>query len=767
MPGLDYCGGAMTSEISSAKQSLLPLPSPMAFALLEGQVQVEGIVGSLVFVSPDADFAVIRLDVPGQIRPVVTVGALAGLRVGETVKIIGRYEQHERYGQRLRAEQALPQLPESRLGIERYMATLAGIGPELARRIVLELGTNALTALEEETFRVAQVKGVGKKRAQRALADARARHEERAVMVFLQGLGISAAYASRIRKQWGQAAITKVRENPYALARDVAGIGFQIADRIAKAMGVEPLSPLRLLAGVRHALATGCESGHCYLPERELAARSVLLLQPPLPDDAPPNSPPPPVDDKLTEGIGHAIASLRSHGETIHEGDAVYLASLHQQEEELARQAARLAHSIRTRIPTISEHDIPITLADGQRAALGRVESSPLSIITGGPGTGKTTIISALVRAYLRAGLRVCLVAPTGRAAKRLSDATDHPARTIHRQLNLIPGERAKTAKDLEVDLLVCDEASMLDLPLAVTLLRSIPGGATVVLVGDVDQLPSVGPGRVLADLIDSERLQVTRLREIFRQKEGSGIIDNAQSILRGELPQSAPIGDKQADFYWIETDDAQKAKDTVVRLVSERIPQRFGFAPLTDVQVLTPMHRGEVGTEELNRALQVALNPTAKAALADKPTTQAPGKPTFFVGDKVMQVKNNYELDVWNGDIGVIVSRDEEEDLLQVRFEDEREVTYDATAREDLELAYAVSVHKSQGSEYKAVVVPLHIQHYPLLRRNLVYTAVTRGKKLVVLVGGRRAVRRAVTQTGDLLRYTGLRERLRSILPG
>ena len=449
MRGLDYCGAAMTSEISSAKQSLLPLPSPMAFALTEGQVQVEGIVGSLVFVSPDADFAVIRLDVPGQIRPVVTIGALAGLRVGETVKIIGRYEQHERYGQRLRAEQALPQLPESRLGIERYMATLAGIGPELARRIVQELGTKALTALEEETFRVAQVKGVGKKRAQRALADARARHEERAVMVFLQGLGISAAYASRIRKQWGQAAITKVRENPYALARDVAGIGFQIADRIAKAMGVEPLSPLRLLAGVRHALATGCESGHCYLPERELVARSVLLLQPPLPDDAPPNSPPPPVDDKLTGGIVDAIASLQSHGETIHEGDAIYLTSLHQQEVELTRQAARLTQAIRTRIPTISEHDIAITLAEGQRAALHRVESSPLSIITGGPGTGKTTIISALVRAYLRAGLRVCLVAPTGRAAKRLSDATEHPARTIHRQLNLIPGERVKTAKDL------------------------------------------------------------------------------------------------------------------------------------------------------------------------------------------------------------------------------------------------------------------------------------------------------------------------------
>jgi len=769
MGRLDYCGAAMTSETSSVKQPLLPLPQLPAVPLGEGQVEVEGIVGSQVFVSPDADFAVLRLDVMGQLRPVVVVGALAGLRVGETVRIIGRYEQHERYGQRLRADQALPQQPQSRLGIERYLATLAGLGPELARRIVVELGVRALTALEEETFRVSQIKGVGKKRAARALIDARARREEREVMIFLQGLGISAAYASRIRKQWGQAAITKVRENPYALAREVSGIGFHIADRIAAAMGVEPLSPLRCVAGVRHVLQTACDSGHCYLPERELGQRAVQLLMPTPPDDAPPNSPPPPTDEKLRDSIFGAIATMRSHGETLHEGEAVYLATLHQQEVALTSQAQRLLTTIRARVPTITEHDIQLRLADGQRAALQRVETSPLSIITGGPGTGKTTIIAALVRAYLRAGLRVCLAAPTGRAAKRLSDATGHTAKTIHRLLNLIPGERGRNAKDLEIDLLVCDEASMLDLPLAVTLLRAVPGGATVVLVGDVDQLPSVGPGRVLADLIDSERIPVTRLREIFRQKEGSGIIDNAQCILRGELPQAGPSDGKLADFYWIEVDDAVKSRETVVRLVFERIPQRFGFDPLTDVQVLTPMHRGEVGTEELNRALQAVLNPAAAAATASTSggVPAAPSKPSFFVGDKVMQVKNNYELDVWNGDIGVILSRDEEEDLLMVRFEDERQVAYDATAREDLELAYAVSVHKSQGSEYRAVVVPLHIQHYPLLRRNLLYTAVTRGKRLVVLVGGRRAVKRAVTQTGDLLRYTGLRERLRSILPG
>ena len=764
----------MSLDRTETAQPLLPLPQLPKLPLLDGQVQVDGIVSSQVFVSPEADFAVLRLDVAGQIRPVVAVGALAGLRIGETVRIIGRYEQHDRYGQRLRADQALPQTPESRLGVERYLSTLAGLGPELARRIVAELGPRALIALEEETFRVAQIKGVGKKRAQRALIDARARREEREVMIFLQGLGISAAYAARIRKQWGQTAITKVRENPYALAREVTGIGFHIADRIAAAMGVEPLSPLRCVAGGRHVLLSACDSGHCYLPTKELLQRAVQLLTQAPPDDHEPNRPLPPPDEKLVDAVEKSIETMRSHGETVHEGDAVYLSSLHQQEVDLTRQVSRLLSTIRARIPTISEHDISLRLAEGQKAALLRVETSPLSIITGGPGTGKTTIISALVRAYLRAGLRVCLTAPTGRAAKRLSDATGQTAKTIHRLLNLIPGERGRVAKDLEIDLLVCDEASMLDLPLALTLLRAVPGGATVVLVGDVDQLPSVGPGRVLADLIDSTCIPVTRLREIFRQKEGSGIIDNAQAILRGELPLSAPSDGKLADFYWIEVDDAQKSRDTVVKLVSERIPQRFGFDPLTDVQVLTPMHRGEVGTEELNRALQAQLNPAAKQPqrpqattgepTADKPST--PQKVSFYVGDKVMQVRNNYELDVWNGDIGVIIGRDEEDDLVLVRFEDERQVAYDAEARDDLELAYAVSVHKSQGSEYKAVVVPLHIQHFPLLRRNLVYTAVTRGKKLVVMVGSRRAVRRAVTQTGDLQRYTGLRERLRSMLP-
>jgi exodeoxyribonuclease V alpha subunit len=387
-------------------------------------------------------------------------------------------------------------------------------------------------------------------------------------------------------------------------------------------------------------------------------------------------------------------------------------------------------------------------------------------VLTGGPGTGKTTIVRALVTAFQKAGLEVRLVAPTGRAAKRLSEATGHTASTVHRLLELRPGEHEPQRKsELNADLLVCDEASMLDVGLALSLLRAVQSGTTVVLVGDVDQLPSVGPGRVLADLIDSGRVPVTRLTDIFRQAEGSGITENAHRILAGEIPVSAGRSSVVGDFYFIEAKEPTAARDLVVRLVRERIPQRFGFDPLADIQVLTPMHRGEVGTEELNRVLQAELQPGLAAAEAEGRILRSRGR-RFSVGDKVMQVRNDYERDVWNGDVGLVTGLDVEEGQLVVRYDDEREVVYDEDSLEQLELAYALSVHKSQGSEYKAVVVPLTLQHYPLLRRNLLYTAVTRGKKLVVIVGDSRALRRAVRESGDLLRYTRLALRLRGILP-
>jgi exodeoxyribonuclease V alpha subunit len=441
---------------------------------------------------------------------------------------------------------------------------------------------------------------------------------------------------------------------------------------------------------------------------------------------------------------------------------------MYESEVDLAKEVARLLRGKRARVPQVELAGSGLKLAAGQQAALQQVETTPLGIITGGPGTGKTTIIRTLVAAWARSGLRIKLAAPTGRAAKRLAEATGHPASTLHRLLAVVPGEdfSRRSESDLGVDLLVCDEASMLDLQLALTLLRAVPVGATVVLVGDVDQLPSVGPGRVLNDLIESGRVPTTRLREIFRQAEGSSIVENAHRILAGQVPLPAPRGSELHDFYLIETDDPLQARERVVRLVAERIPARFGLDPLLDVQVLTPMHRGEVGTEELNRALQAALNPAATAgAEASGSILKSRGR-SFALSDKVMQVRNDYERDVWNGDVGLVAKVDQEEGTLTVRFDDEREVIYDGDELDQLELAYAVSVHKAQGSEYKAVVIPLHISHYPLLRRNLLYTAVTRGKRLVVLVGSQRALRRAVGQTGDLKRYTQLAERVRSILP-
>ncbi len=754
------------NESAPKKEALRLFDSPVFSTATQdaSQVRLEGTVRRVVYASADGEFAVVELEIDGAERPLCVVGQLAAVKLGETLQVVGRWERHAQYGRQLRAELAVPTGPQTRRGVERYLTTLSGLGHELSARIVEKFGANALEVLESEPFRIAQIKGVGKRRAQRALADARVRREEREVMVFLQGLGISVAYAARIRKRYGQGAIAKVQEDPYALGREVSGIGFQIADRIARAVGIAANSPLRIEAALRHVLESAADSGHCYLPEAELFQRTLALLGS---ETASPSSPPnavaPPIE---VEALAAALGTLVQREEVIIEDGCVFSARMHRMEVALAHQVKRLGQAQRRRVPHIQNAPIQLDLAPGQRAALAQVEAAPFCILTGGPGTGKTTIIRALVGAYLRAGLQVRLVAPTGRAAKRLSEATHHSASTVHRLLELRPGEAPALSKsEITADLLVCDEASMLDVGLALALLRAVGSGTTVVLVGDVDQLPSVGPGRVLADLIDADRLPVTRLTQIFRQAEGSSIVENAHRILAGQMPNSVDRSAVPGDFYFIEATDPMQVRDVVVRLLRERIPQRFGFDPLADIQVLTPMHRGEVGTEELNRVLQVALLPELGNAEAAGRLLNSRGR-RFVVGDKVMQVRNDYEREVWNGDVGRVVAIDLEEGSLLVRYDDEREVLYDEDGLEQLELAYAVSVHKSQGSEYKAVVVPLLLQHYPLLRRNLLYTAVTRGKKLVVLVGDPRALRRAVQETGDLTRYTRLAFRLKSILP-
>jgi exodeoxyribonuclease V alpha subunit len=704
---------------------------------------LEGSVLRVVFTAADGSFAVLRLQVSGRDEPISVVGPLADSTAGEQLKLEGHWERHPIHGDQFRATRAVVEIPRTAAGVSRYLEGLKGIGPMLAERLVGAFGTDAIEVVEKEPWRAAQVKGVGKRRAERAARDAAARRQEREVMVFLQGLGVSLAYAARIRQAYGDQAVARVQENPYRLARDVPGIGFIVADRIAQGMGIGRDSPLRIQAGVLHVLESLSDEGHVFFPADELAARAADALAIDLPR------------------AQAAVAELGRDGGAVIEGAAVYPPRLHRAEVELARRIAELVAAKRAKAPRVVGAE---KLSEGQRQAITRCGEAGVVVITGGPGTGKTTVVRALVQTWERAGRRVMLAAPTGRAAKRLAEATGHTAQTVHRLLEWgKPREGARASpfgrgddNPVPADLLVVDEASMLDLQLARGLVAAVRPGATLVLVGDVDQLPSVGPGQVLRDVIDSGRVPVTRLREVFRQAEGSGIVENAYRILGGEMP----IGQKEArgDFFIVAAEEPERARDVVVRLCKERIPSAFGFDPLRDVQVLSPMHRGAAGTEGLNRALQEALNPHGAAV-----EFGAEQGRRLRVGDKVMQVRNDYERDVFNGDVGVIVAArldEEDEPVVEVDF-DGRRVRYEADALGELDLAYAVSVHKSQGSEYPAVVVPLLMQHYLLLQRNLLYTAVTRAKKLIVLVGAERAIRRAVAEAEAAGRHTGLRARL------
>jgi exodeoxyribonuclease V alpha subunit len=732
-------------------------PKPFAATSVADEEEVEGLVRRVVYRAAEGGFAVVRIELDGEAALLTAVGVLGELREGEHVQLTGRRERHDTHGEQLRVSRAIAAPPRSEAGVRRYLESLPGFGAALAERLVAQLGTAAIEVLETEPWRAAQVRGVGKARAERAGRAALDRKREREVMVFLQGLGVSSAYAARIRKTYGDAAIQRVRENPYRLARDVDGIGFQVADRIARGMGVLADAPERREAALLHALESLADDGHVRAKLQPLYARAETLLAD---------------DGRAPDAVAsnRALARLALEGAIVGEGDpeVVYLARLHRAEKALAARVLALGGAELVPAPKIPPDDL---LSAGQRRALEALASSGVSVLTGGPGTGKTTVLRALVRAWEGARRRVLLAAPTGRAARRLAEASGREALTLHRLLEWgRGGGKSAFARDahypLEADLVIVDEASMIDLALARALFEAVPLGARLVLVGDVDQLPSVGPGQVLADLIDSGAVPVARLTEVFRQAEGSGIVDNAYRVLAGEVPVSGtPAPGATADFYVIEVNDANEAERVALRVVTERIPRAFMLDPLRQVQVLAPMHRGAAGTERLNALL-------ADALAGDRPPLDLPARGdrvrAFRLGDKVMQVRNDYDRDVFNGDIGFIreASRDEDgaPNGLVVDF-DGRAVAYDLDAIGSLELAYAVSIHKSQGSEYPAVVVTLCAAHHMMLRRNLLYTAVTRGRSLVVLVVEPRALRRAVSDDvhdESARRDTGLAERLR-----
>ncbi|MEZ4404378.1 MAG: ATP-dependent RecD-like DNA helicase [Kofleriaceae bacterium] len=720
---------------------------------------VDGELGRVVFRNPETLWTVARL-ITGDGTDIAIVGELPELPPGMPLTVRGQWVDDKKFGRQLKLAGYATRTPETLAGIERFLGSgiIPGIGAELARRMVAHFKMDTLAVVETQPDRLTEVDGIGRNRAQKiAAAFAEHRHVQD-VMVFLLGHGVSIGFAARIVKRYGKDAIRVVRENPYRLAIEVWGIGFRTADGIAERLGLAKDAPARLEAGLIHVLGEHVEDGHAHVPEDVLLERAGELLAV--------------ARDKLPERLDALIERGLASREILGDrGRCIGLAEITALEASAAAAFAQLVMTpprvtvldVDQAIATF-EVDSGLALAPQQRAAVAAAAVDKCVVITGGPGVGKTTIIKAVVALAGLARRSISLAAPTGRAAKRLAESTRMEAVTLHRLLEYQP-QALTFARDadnpLDADVVVVDEVSMVDLALFRALVVAVRPTAQLVLVGDIDQLPSVGAGAVLADVISSGAATVVRLTEIFRQAAASKIVTSAHQINRGEVPDLATAGD--SDFYFINRDEPAAAVATIVELVAERIPARFGLDPATEIQVLVPMHRGELGTAALNLALQAKLNPPTDGAVV---VTR--GDRTFRAGDKVMQQKNDYDRSVYNGDIGVIESIDGDGTRLRVGFGDGRVADYERNDLDQLVHAYAVSIHKSQGSEYPAVVLSLSTQHFVMLGRSLLYTAVTRGKQLVVVVGSRRAMSLAVGNATARARWTYLAERIRAeIEPG
>ena len=711
-----------------------------------------GLVERVTFHSEESGFCVVKVSVRGRKELCTVVGTVPAVSVGEWLNATGRWGVDPRHGAQFKADQIRTSAPDNADGIERYLASglIKGIGPAFAARLVRKFGKDVFTVIAEKPARLREVAGIGAGR-QRAIAESfRSQKAVREIMVFLHSHGVSSARAYRIFKTYGEDAIEKVQADPYCLARDIRGIGFRTADLIASRVGVEPQSELRARAGVEFTLQELTRDGHCAYPAEDLAKKASELLAIPR--------------EITASAIDHGVAAGRLARHPGRDGlPLVYLAPIDEAETELARNLARLARG-RHPLPAVDfdkasdwvETRVGITLSPTQRAALAQALAAKVMVITGGPGVGKTTLVNAIVRIFRAKKLEVVLCAPTGRAAKRMSDTSGIEAKTIHRLLEFDPASLAfkrDANRPLSGNLIVVDEASMLDVILCHQLVRAVPAEAALLFVGDVDQLPSVGPGSVLRDVIDSGTIPVLRLTEVFRQAAQSAIITNAHRINRGIVPVF-PDGPPAppSDFHFVEAKDPEEAASRVVELAADSLPRAFGLNPREDIQVLCPMQKGELGARNLNVKLQERLNPAGEEV--------SRFGWTFRSGDRVMQMVNDYEKNVFNGDVGRIRAIDPGEQELTVAF-DGRAVTYRFGELDEIALAYAATIHKSQGSEYPAVVVPIHSQHYVMLQRNLIYTAVTRARRLVVLVGAKEAIALATGRIPSRRRITTLRERL------
>jgi exodeoxyribonuclease V alpha subunit len=734
-----------------------PRPAPAGAVL-------EAVLERITFANPETGYTVARVDTGRGGDLVTVVGALLGAHPGESLRMRGRWGSHPQYGRQFHVDDYTTVLPATVQGIRRYLGSglVKGIGPKTAERIVEHFGVTALDVIEQEPGRLIEVPGLGPKRT-KLIADAW--EEQKAikeVMVFLQGVGVSTSLAVRIYKQYGDQAIGVVRNEPYRLAGEVWGIGFKTADTIAKAVGVPHDSPQRVKAGLQFTLSESTSDGHCFLPEQELIAEAVQILQ---------------VDaglviDCLAELVGEeGVVREPVPGEDSCEPVmAVYLVPFHRAEVALAAQLRRLLDTPADRMPAFATVDwgkalawlrgrTGSELAAAQQEAVKLALTRKVAVLTGGPGCGKSFTVRSVVALARAKGAKTVLAAPTGRAAKRLAELTGHEAATIHRLLQLRPGGEAAYDRDnpLDADLVVVDEASMLDLLLANKLAKAVAPGTHLLLVGDVDQLPSVGAGTVLRDLLaEATGIPQVRLTRVFRQAQRSGVVVNAHRVNHGEHPLTQGM----ADFFLFAVEDGDQAASVTVDVVANRIPAKFGLDPRRDVQVLAPMHRGPAGAEALNTLLQQALTPARDGV----PERRFGGR-VFRVGDKVTQVRNNYDKGangVFNGTLGVVTAIDAVDQKLVVRTDEDEDIAYEFGELDELTHAYAVTIHRSQGSEYPCVVIPVTTSAWMMLQRNLLYTAITRAQKLVVLVGSRKAIGQAVRTASTGRRHTALDHRLR-----